>query len=314
MDSSGKNKDYTLTDVVFTLAPRINAAGRMDHANQAVKMLLCTENDLAQEQSLLINLQNTERKTSDQSITAEALALIGECEILMGKSTTVVYNENWNKGVIGIVASRLTESYYRPTVVLTKSNGLLTGSARSVAGFDLYEALLGCEDLLVQFGGHKFAAGLTIKPENIDAFTLRFEEIVKASITSDLLSPEIRIDNQIQLSQIDGKFQRIIAQMAPFGPNNMAPVFATHDVTFVGRPFVVGTKHLKLTIKQQNSPIFECIGFGLAEAYEHLLQPNKPFSVCYTIEENVWKAQRRLQLNIKGIKLEGEIGPQNPKS
>nr|WP_121270788.1 single-stranded-DNA-specific exonuclease RecJ [Pedobacter schmidteae] len=314
MDSSGKNKDYTLTDVVFTLAPRINAAGRMDHANQAVKMLLCTENDLAQEQSLLINLQNTERKTSDQSITAEALALIGECEILMGKSTTVVYHENWNKGVIGIVASRLTETYYRPTVVLTKSNGLLTGSARSVAGFDLYEALLGCEDLLVQFGGHKFAAGLTIKPENIDAFTLRFEEIVKASITSDLLSPEIRIDNQIQLSQIDGKFQRIIAQMAPFGPGNMAPVFASHDVTFVGRPFVVGTKHLKLTIKQQNSPIFECIGFGLAEAYEHLLHPNKPFSVCYTIEENVWKAQRRLQLNIKGIKLEGEIGPQNPKS
>jgi single-stranded-DNA-specific exonuclease len=303
MDISGKNKDYTLTDVIFSLAPRINAAGRMDHAKQAVKMLLCTENDLAQEQSLLINLQNTERKTSDQNITAEALALIGDCDILIHKKTTVVYHEDWNKGVIGIVASRLTEKYYRPTVVLTKSNGLLTGSARSVAGFDLYEALLGCEDLLVQFGGHKFAAGLTIKPEHIDSFADRFEEIVKSTITDDLLLPQISIDNEIELSQIDGKFQRIIAQMAPFGPHNMAPVFVSNQVTFVGRPFVVGTKHLKLSIKQQNSPIFECIGFGMAEEYENLLQPNQPFSVCYTIEENVWKEQKRLQLNIKGIKL-----------
>ncbi|ACU05874.1 single-stranded-DNA-specific exonuclease RecJ [Pedobacter heparinus] len=303
MDISGKNKDYTLTDVVFTLAPRINAAGRMDHANQAVKMLLCTEDNLAQEQSLLINLQNTERKTSDQNMTAEALALIAECEILINKKTTVVYHENWNKGVIGIVASRLTEKYYRPTVVLTKSNGLLTGSARSVAGFDLYEALLGCEDLLVQFGGHKFAAGLTIKAEDIGFFTERFENIVAATITEDLLCPEISIDNEIRLRQIDGKFQRIIAQMAPFGPHNMAPVFVSHEVFLASKPYVVGTKHLKLAIKQQNSSIFECIAFGMAEEYEQLLQPNQPFSVCYTIEENIWKAQKRLQLNIKEIKL-----------
>ncbi|MBB5438654.1 single-stranded-DNA-specific exonuclease [Pedobacter sp. AK017] len=303
MDISGKNKDYTLTDVVFTLAPRINAAGRMDHANQAVKMLLCTEDNLAQEQSLLINLQNTERKTSDQNMTAEALALIAECEILINKKTTVVYHESWNKGVIGIVASRLTEKYYRPTVVLTKSNGLLTGSARSVAGFDLYEALLGCEDLLVQFGGHKFAAGLTIKAEDIGFFTERFENIVAATITEDLLCPEISIDNEIRLRQIDGKFQRIIAQMAPFGPHNMAPVFVSHEVFLASKPYVVGTKHLKLAIKQQNSSIFECIAFGMAEEYEQLLQPNQPFSVCYTIEENIWKAQKRLQLNIKEIKL-----------
>lgn len=304
MDISGKNKDYTLTDVVFTLAPRINAAGRMDHANQAVKMLLCTEDNLAQEQSLLINLQNTERKTSDQNMTAEALALIAECEILINKKTTVVYHESWNKGVIGIVASRLTEKYYRPTVVLTKSNGLLTGSARSVAGFDLYEALLGCEDLLVQFGGHKFAAGLTIKAEDIGFFTERFENIVAATITEDLLCPEINIDNEIRLTQIDGKFQRIIAQMAPFGPHNMAPVFVSHEVFLASKPYVVGTKHLKLAIKQQNSSIFECIAFGMAEEYEQLLQPNQPFSVCYTIEENIWKAQKRLQLNIKEIKLD----------
>jgi len=302
MDSCGKNKDYTITDVVFTLAPRINAAGRMDHGNQAVKMLLCTENDLAKEQSLFINIQNTDRKTSDQNITAEALALIDESEILINKKTTVVYNENWNKGVIGIVASRLTEKYYRPTIVLTESNGFLTGSARSVPGYDLYEALLGCADLLEQFGGHKFAAGLTMKKENLDAFCDQFENIVSSTITDDLLCPEILIDSEITLDQIDGKFQRIVAQMSPFGPMNPAPVFVSREVVYVGRPYIVGTKHLKLSIKQQNSAIFETIGFGLAE-YENLLQPNVPFSVCYTVEENVWKDQKRLQLNIKAIKI-----------
>lgn len=305
MDSCGKNKDFTITDVVFTLAPRINAAGRMDHGNQAVKMLLCTEDNLAAEQSLFINLQNTDRKASDQNITAEALALIDESEVLIGKKTTVVYNENWNKGVIGIVASRLTEKYYRPTIVLTHSNGLLTGSARSVPGYDLYEALLGCADLLEQFGGHKFAAGLTMKHENIEAFSERFENIVGATITDDLLCPEIHIDSEISFTQIDGKFQRIIAQMAPFGPMNPAPVFVSTDVMLAGRPYVVGTKHLKLNVKQQNSAIFEAIGFGLAE-FENLLQPNVLFSVCYTVEENIWKEQRRLQLNIKAIKIQNQ--------
>ncbi|WP_285059976.1 single-stranded-DNA-specific exonuclease RecJ [Pedobacter ginsengisoli] len=301
METSGKNKDYTLTDVVFVLAPRINAAGRMDHASQAVKMLICDEDLMAREQSSFINLQNTERKTSDQNMTAEALALIGECEILMGKKTTVVYHESWNKGVIGIVASRLIEKYYRPTVVLTASNGLLTGSARSVAGFDLYEALLACQDLLVQFGGHKFAAGLTLKPENMELFSERFENIVAATITEELLRPELGIDAAIEFSQITPKFQRIIAQMAPFGPHNLAPVFVTDNVFVAAKPQVVGIKHLKLMLKQQNSIIFEAIGFGLAE-YESLLQPNAPFSVCYTVEENVWKDKRSLQLNIKAIK------------
>jgi single-stranded-DNA-specific exonuclease len=302
MDSCGKNKDFTITDVVFTLAPRINAAGRMDHGNQAVKMLLCSEDDLAKEQSLFINLQNTDRKTSDQNITTEALALISDSEILINRKTTVVYNENWNKGVIGIVASRLTEKYYRPTIVLTQSNGLLTGSARSVAGYDLYEALLNCADLLEQFGGHKFAAGLTMKKENIDLFSERFEDIVSSTITEDLLCPEIQIDSEILLTQIDGKFQRIIAQMAPFGPLNPAPVFMSTEMICVGRPFIVGGKHLKLSVKQQNSGIFEAIGFGLAE-FEELLQPNVPFSVCYTVEENIWREQRRIQLNIKAIKI-----------
>jgi single-stranded-DNA-specific exonuclease len=303
MDISGRPKSYTLTDVVFTLAPRINAAGRMDHGNQAVKMLICDEDTDALEQSEFINLQNSDRKTSDQTITAEALALIDECEILIGKKTTVVYNQSWNKGVIGIVASRLTEKYYRPTVVLTESNGLLTGSARSVAGFDLYEALLGCQDLMVQFGGHKFAAGLTMKPENIGMFMERFESIVSATITEDLLCPEVKIDAEIDFTQINGKFQRVIAQMAPFGPHNSAPVFLTHNVSLVGSSRVLSEKHLKFSLKQLNSGTFECIGFGLAD-YEKLLQPNRPFSVCYTVEENVWRDQHNLQLNIKAIKVD----------
>lgn len=301
LDSTGRNKDFTLTDVVFTLAPRINAAGRMDHAREAVKMLLCSEKEAAEIQSLLINMQNTDRKTSDQNITAEALEIIKACEILTNRKTTVVYSESWNKGVIGIVASRLTETYYRPTIVLTHSNGYLTGSARSVPGYDLYEALCSCSDLLVQFGGHKFAAGLTMVPENFDAFSERFENTVASTITADLLCPEINIDTQIDFNQIDGKFQRIIAQMAPFGPLNPAPVFVTHDVYYTGRPFLVGEKHLKLNLKQQNSTIFESIGFGFAE-YESILKPNVPFSVCYTIEENVWKEQKRIQLNIKAIR------------
>jgi single-stranded-DNA-specific exonuclease len=303
LNSTGRMKEFTLTDVVFTLAPRINAAGRMDHAREAVKMLLCAEKESAEIQSLLINLQNTDRKTSDQSITASALDLIGSCEIQINKKTTVVYNKDWNKGVIGIVASRLTETYYRPTIVLTHSNGYLTGSARSVPGYDLYEALLSCADLLVQFGGHKFAAGLTMLPENLALFSARFEETVARTITEDLLCPEINIDTELDFNQIDGKFQRILAQMAPFGPLNLAPVFVTHNVFINGMPSIVGDKHLKLSVKQQNSAIFESIGFGLAPCGAKLA-PNKSFSICYTIEENVWKDQKRIQLNIKAIRTE----------
>jgi single-stranded-DNA-specific exonuclease len=303
MQSSGQEKVYTLTDIVFTLAPRINAAGRMDHAREAVKMLLCAEDSVAQEQSSFINFHNTERKTTDQNTTAEALAIIGACDVLVNRKTTVVFKDSWNKGVIGIVASRLTETYFRPTVVLTSSNGLLTGSARSVPGFDLYEALLGCADLLEQFGGHKFAAGLTLKEENVNLFSERFESVVSKSITDDLLKPEINIDTEIELTQIDGKLQRILAQMAPFGPGNMTPVFVTHQVTCVGNPYIVGAKHLKLTVKQQNSSTFDCIGFNLGE-YIKVLNPYQPFSICYTIEENVWREQKRLQLNIRAIKID----------
>jgi len=302
MEVSGKTENYTITDVVFTLGPRINAAGRIDHAKHAVAMLLCEVDGNSLEQSESINLKNTERKTYDQDITREALDLIGSSDSLINRKTTVVFNENWHKGVIGIVASRLTEKYYRPTIVLTKSNGHVAGSCRSVVGFDLYEALSGCADLLDQFGGHKFAAGLTMQADNVDAFAERFEEIVSASITEELLTPMIKIDAEINLDQIDGKFFRVLAQMGPFGPENMAPIFVSHGVYLDRAAMAVGANHLKIIIKQQNSPIFECIAFGLAE-FQNLLQPKVPFSVCYTIEENVWRDKKRMQLNVKGIKI-----------
>ena len=303
MQISGKTDTYTITDVVFQLAPRINAAGRMGHAKDAVKMLLSDEVILADEQSTFINAQNTERRTFDQSITLEALAIIEESETLINRKTTVVYQSSWNKGVIGIVASRLTEKYYRPTIVLTESNGNYTGSARSVAGYDLYEALLSCSHLLEQFGGHKYAAGLTIKPENLNSFSEKFEDVVASTITPNLLIPEISIDCEIELGQIDAKFYRILLQMSPFGPQNMAPVFISKGVSLVGYPQLVGTNHLKLNINQQNSAIFECIGFGLGE-FEKTLTSSSRFSICYTIEENVWRNKKRLQLNIKGIKID----------
>lgn len=303
MQISGRQEQFNITDVVFQLAPRINAAGRMGHAHTAVKMLLSKDGLSADDESFIINAQNTERKNADQNITAEALAIIQESEVLLQKKTTVLFQEHWNKGVIGIVASRLIETYYRPTIVLTESNGKYTGSARSVVGFDLYEALCSCSDLLEQFGGHKYAAGLTLRPENLTSFQDRFEEVVSQSINPNLLIPEVKIDTEISLSQIDGKFYRVLAQMAPFGPQNMTPVFLTRNVEMIGFPQIVGSKHLKLNIKQQNSTIFETIGFNLAK-YAEILKPNKPFSICFCIEENVWKEKRRLQLNIKDIKLD----------
>ncbi len=303
MEISGKNETYDITNVVFSIAPRINAAGRMGDAKEAVKMLLSNQAQLADLQSIFINSQNTERKTFDKEITKEALALIEESEVLINRKTTVVYKEGWNKGVIGIVASRLIETYYRPTIVLTESNGNYTGSARSVAGFDLYEALLECSDLVEQFGGHKYAAGLTLKPENLSLFSERFESVVAASISPNLLIPEIYIDCEIDLAQIDAKFYRVLTQMGPFGPQNMAPVFVSKNVKLIGAPKIVGTNHLKLSVNQQNSSIFECIGFGLGE-FERKLQPNKPFDICYSIEENIWNEKKRLQLSIKAIKID----------
>jgi len=300
VDLSSKVGVLNLTDVIFQIGPRINAAGRIDHAKDAVKLLIAKSLDEAKNSCDLIDVQNMQRKDFDARITAEALSIIQTNESLIKRKTTVVYQEDWHKGVIGIVASRLTEKYYRPTIVLTKSNGHVAGSARSVAGFDLYEALSACSDLLEQFGGHKYAAGLTMKAENVPALQLKFEEVVAQSITPELLEPEIVIDATIKLADINPKFFRILQQFAPFGPENMAPIFLAKNLYVVGTASLVGTNHLKMLVTQEGKS-FECIGFGLAE---YLPQINKgiPFTACFSIEENVWRDKKSIQLNLKGIK------------
>lgn len=303
MNVTGKRSNYTITDVVFSIGPRINAAGRIDDAKHAVNLLIAQDHDLAKTNGILIDGKNTERKEHDSSITEQALAMIERDSTMISRKTTVVYDETWHKGVIGIVASRLIEKYYRPTVVLTHSNGHVAGSARSVAGFDLYQALHSCSDLLDQFGGHKYAAGLTMKAENIPAFQQRFEEVVSGSITEDLLIQQIQIDATIPLTHITPKFVRILNQFAPFGPQNMAPVFRTKRVRVYGKATIVGAKHLKFTVTQQDSALFECIAFGLAD-FADMVNSGAPFDICYAIEENFWKEKRTLQLNIKGIRAE----------
>lgn len=301
MNISGRKENLSIMDVVFTIGPRINAAGRIDDAKHSVNLLIADDEAIALEKSQIINTKNTERKEHDSNITEQALAMIDGDPVLISRKTTVVYNEDWHKGVIGIVASRLTEKYYRPTIVMTNSNGYAAGSARSVAGFDLYEALCECSDLLIQFGGHKYAAGLTMKTENIPAFQQRFEEVVAASIPEELLVQAINIDAEIELKQIDPKFFRILKQFEPFGPHNMAPVFVSRNVYTYGAATIVGSKHLKMCVHQDNMTYFNCIGFGLGE---HLDQINSgtAFDICYTIEENTWKEKKSIQLNIKGIR------------
>ena len=302
MDVAGNRENYSITDLVFSLGPRINAAGRIDDAKHAVNLLIADCDIAAANYGEQINQKNTQRKEHDLSITGQALNMIAGSEEMIARKSTVVYQENWHKGVIGIVASRLTEKYYRPTVVLTKSSGVLTGSARSVYGFDLYEALCGCSDLLMQFGGHKYAAGLTLLPENLPAFASKFEEVVSATITPEQLIQSIRVDASLNLEQITPKFYRILKQFGPFGPENMTPVFVTKNVYVSGPVNLVGSNHLKLCVMQANSPAFSCIGFGLGE-YISILKNGVPFDICYTIEENNFKDQNTLQLNIKDIKL-----------
>lgn len=298
---STQRSEYGIEDIVFQIGPRINAAGRIHHAHDAVRLLIASTEQEAETFGLRVDSQNIERKEHDARITEEALGMIEKDTRLIGRKSTVVFQHHWHKGVIGIVASRLIERYYRPTVVLTRSNGHVTGSARSISGFDLYEALNECSDLLVQFGGHKYAAGLTLQEENLIAFQDRFEEVVAKRITPESLQQEILIDSEIALTHLKGKFLRIIKQFAPFGPQNTAPIFLSRSVAAVGVASVVGKNHLKMNVRQSNSPIFTCIGFRLGEYVSHINR-GLPFDMCYQVEENVWRDQRRIQLNIKDIR------------
>ncbi len=297
-----KKAQLTITDVVFTIAPRINAAGRMKHGNYAVGLLAEEAYDAAIERAKDIEVYNHDRKETDKQVTAEALKQIEE-QKEQERFTTVVYHETWHKGVIGIVASRLTETYYRPTLVFTKSGDKLAASARSVKGFDVYNALDACSEHIEQFGGHKYAAGLTIEPEKYEGFKQAFEEVVAKTIDKDLLTPEVQIDKQIDLKEITPKFYRILKQLAPFGPSNMTPVFMTEGLTDTGYGKCVGEDktHLRLTATQPDANGIVCIGFGMGDKYE-LISEQKPFRAVYSIDENEWQGNVSLQLRLRDIK------------
>ncbi|HXD93710.1 MAG TPA: single-stranded-DNA-specific exonuclease RecJ [Bacteroidia bacterium] len=297
-------KEVTITDVVFVLAPRINAAGRIDHAMRAAELLLSDNEEEATKFAGNINQTNTNRKEIDQGMTAQALEMIDVNPELIAKKTMVVFNESWHKGVVGIVASRLIEKYYRPTIVLTKSDGMLTGSARSVKNFDIHTAIEACSDLLEQFGGHRHAAGLTLKPENLETFVARFEAEVSKTISDDDLIPEIDVDVNVHLNEITPKFFSVLKQFAPHGPENMTPVFVTNNVLDTGWVRVVGTNHLKLELYQQENPTvkFNAIAFDKGD-FLSFFQKKVPLSICYTVAENHYNGNTTLQLVVRDIQM-----------
>lgn len=300
MELAGLKKEVTISDIVFMIGPRINAAGRMESGRKAVELLISSSTEHAMDPGQSLDKNNSDRRDLDIYITQQALAMIAENPILQQRKTTVLFNPNWHKGIIGIVASRLIETYYRPTVLLTRSNDVISGSARSIKDFNIHKALEACSDLLEQFGGHKFAAGLILKPENIEAFQERFEQVVSSMITDDMLIPEIEIDAIISLHEITPAFYNVIKQFAPFGPGNMNPVFMTENVSDRGYASIVGSGHLKLDITQKNIK-FPAIAFGLSEYYE-LVAGKNLFTVCYNIREQEWEGKTYLQLQVKDIR------------
>ena len=311
-DENVLTRELTISDLVFLIGPRINAAGRIAKASDSVRLLLADKKDHAEKLAASINDLNDERREFDNRITEEALGMIDADDVLRDAKSTVVFNERWHRGVIGIVASRLTDYYYRPTIVLTRANGLVTGSARSIKNFDIYDAIDNCSDLLEHFGGHKYAAGLSMKPENLPEFRRRFEAYVAEHLVDEDFVPEMEVDLKIKFSDITSKFMRILNQFAPFGPGNMAPVFWTDNVIDAGgsRP-VGGHRHLKLTVSQvgdaeQGVAPFSGIAFQKGDLFDRI-HNGEPFSICYHLEYNTWQGKTNLQLNVKDIKFEDEL-------
>jgi single-stranded-DNA-specific exonuclease len=299
-----EGREFLISDIVFKIGPRINAAGRIETGRDAVELLISEDESLAQRMSSDINICNETRKDLDRIITQEALDMIAGDPVNIARKSTVLFNPEWHKGVIGIVASRLTETYYRPTIILTESQGKATGSARSVDGFDLYKAVDACSDLLENFGGHMYAAGLTMKVEKIPLFMERFEKFVCDNILPHQLIPQIEIDAEIQLSQINQKFYNILKQFTPFGPGNMKPVFVTRNVIDYGTSKLVGKDrdHLKLEIiEEYSSSIVQGIGFSMS-GFMDRIKSGEPFDVCYTIEENTFNGSTSLQIMVKDIR------------
>jgi single-stranded-DNA-specific exonuclease len=293
-------KAMTITNVVFVIAPRVNAAGRMDDAKKAVQLFIEKDPAKAMEFAEMLHIDNKDRKDADSAITLDALDMIGGNELLITGKSCVVYSENWHKGVVGIVASRLIEHYHRPTIVLTKSGDMVAGSARSVTGFNLYEAIYECRDLLVAYGGHFAAAGLTMLPENVVPFTKRFEEVVSATIPDHLLIPEIIIDAELDFSEIKESLYSIICRMEPFGPENMRPIFITRRCVDFGYSKILKELHLKMVLRQ-NGMIMNGIGFNMASKFP-LLENGKPVDIVFSIDENEWNGNKNLQLKIIDVR------------
>ncbi|MDH5399488.1 MAG: DHH family phosphoesterase, partial [Cyclobacteriaceae bacterium] len=299
IELSGR-KNIDVAGIVFGIAPRINAAGRIDHANKAVEVLLAETMTEAGELAGVINEKNMERQAFDVATTEEALAMIDAGD---NKKATVLYDENWHKGVIGIVASRCIERFHRPTIIFTHSNGSVTGSARSVPGFDIYKAIYACNELLEKFGGHQAAAGLSVSIENLPAFKEKFEAVVAESINDELLIPPLRINTEITFDCITGNFVNIIEQMEPFGPENMAPVFEAKNVRIHNSLQLLKGEHLKFIAIQDNYNItFDAIGFGLGKYYDKVATAEK-LSIVFAVEKNEYLGITKIQLNIKDIKI-----------
>ncbi len=303
-DIAGIKSDLDISGVVFTLGPRINAAGRVAHARAAVDLLIAKTEAEANLLAEKVNLKNEVRKEFDSAITEEALAMIASNNLVRHSKSTVLYKNTWHKGVIGIVAARCIEKFYRPTVILTESNNKITGSARSVNGFDLYGAILSCSDLLEKFGGHKYAAGLTLDASNLEAFQQRFEEVVSSTITADMLIPVVEIDCTIPLDAINTKFLNVLKQMGPFGPENQRPVFEAKNLFVFNSLSSFKDRHIKFLVGQEGcNNVFQAVGFEMAEFYDQISKGGA-FRMAFTIEENMYNGITTIQLRIKDIKFD----------
>ena len=303
-DIAGIKNELDISGVVFTLGPRINAAGRVAHARAAVDLLIAQTEDEAIALAEKLNLKNELRKEFDASITEEALSMIESNDRIKQLKSTVLFKNTWHKGVIGIVAARCIEKFYRPTVILTESNNKITGSARSVNGFDLYQAILSCSDLLEKFGGHKYAAGLTLDVSNLEAFQQRFEEVVSSTITAEMMTPVIDIDYTIPLDAVNPKFLNVLKQMGPFGPENPRPVFAARNLYVFNSLSSFKDRHIKFLVSQEGgSNVLQAVGFDMADFYEPISRGDY-FSMAFTVEENIYNGTTSIQLRIKDIKFD----------
>jgi len=305
IELSSVQKKFSINNVVFIIAPRVNAAGRMDDAAKAVKLFIEDDFTKAKEFAEMLHTDNTERKDADTSITEEAFSMISNDAEMVARKTTVVYQSHWHKGVVGIVASRLIEKYYRPTVVLTGAGNIIGGSARSVPGFNLYEAIHSCREHLIGYGGHFAAAGMTMSAENVNAFSRKFEEIVSATIDPYLLIPEFCIDTEINFNDINKSFFNIINQMEPYGPGNLRPLFLTKNVRNTNWSKIVKDQHIRFVVKNENKTITG-IGFNLSEKFP-LLQNNQPIDMVFTIDENEFNGETNLQLKVIDIRASESI-------